>query len=58
MSIEWGKPKANGPQGAAPASQSGGANATPPQWEKFASAFPEWTLEPPFALQPRRKPQS
>jgi hypothetical protein len=59
MSIEWGKPKTNGPQGAPAEAPAAALPATPAAWEKFASAFPDWSLEPPFALAPRRsKPQS
>ena len=48
MSVEWGRPAAPRPSGPSP-----GAPAAPPSpWEQIAEAFPAWTLEPPFTVQP------
>jgi len=51
MSVEWGSPR----DGKAPAAQ---AAAPPSPWDQVADAFPAWTLEPPFTVQPRAKPSS
>ena len=55
MSVEWG----GSPQPQV-ASAEGDAAVTDPSgaWAVLADSFPEWTLEPPLVLAPRRPPAS
>ena len=60
MSVNWGD-AAPAPEHSNGAPQNGvAATAIDPSsaWQQLAQSFPEWTLEPPLVLAPRRPPPS